>query len=244
MASSTTALVASRSHTIVVGETSSNRVFAMPAPNWTDRIPKSTSQIGETRRCAPMSPAPPPGQPIDACRRARHVRGRMRTMNRHRAAGRDPQGPLGRDVRPGPGGLARSPDRTSTWRRSTPAWSTPAFDPPRLTPAPRPAGSGPRVRRSDDLGETWAGGRGRRHPVPGGQRRERRADLAAGGRPRAGDRVGRHRARCGVALVRRRAHLRAGAEAVGPPAPAGVGRRVRRPGVPHDPARTPTTRTR
>ena len=49
IASSTTALVASRSHTIVVGETSSNSVFAMPAPNWTDRIPKSTSQMGESR---------------------------------------------------------------------------------------------------------------------------------------------------------------------------------------------------
>ena len=43
-----TALVASRSHTIVVGVTSSNRLLAIEAPNWTDRMPISTSQTGET----------------------------------------------------------------------------------------------------------------------------------------------------------------------------------------------------
>ncbi len=42
-------LVASRSHTIVVGETSSKSVFAMPAPSCTERIPTSTSHTGETR---------------------------------------------------------------------------------------------------------------------------------------------------------------------------------------------------
>jgi hypothetical protein len=40
--------VTSRSHTMVVGETSSKSDFAMPAPNCTDRMPASTSQIGET----------------------------------------------------------------------------------------------------------------------------------------------------------------------------------------------------
>ena len=44
------ALVASRSHTIVVGETSSNSDYAMLAPNCTDRIPISTNQTGEITR--------------------------------------------------------------------------------------------------------------------------------------------------------------------------------------------------
>ena len=43
------ALVTRRSQTIAVGETSSNSVFATAAPNWTDRIPTSTSQTGESR---------------------------------------------------------------------------------------------------------------------------------------------------------------------------------------------------
>lgn len=47
---STTALVTSRSQTIVVGVTSSKRDFAMPAPNCTDKMPISTSHTGETRR--------------------------------------------------------------------------------------------------------------------------------------------------------------------------------------------------
>ena len=76
----------------------------------------------------------------------------------------------------------------------------------------------------------------RRGPLPGGHRRQRRADLAAHpGRP-PGDRVRRHRARRGVALRRPRRDLRARAGALGPPAPTRVGRRLRRPGVPHDPA--------
>ncbi len=32
-----------------VGEISSKRSFAIPAPNWTERIPNSTSQTGEIR---------------------------------------------------------------------------------------------------------------------------------------------------------------------------------------------------
>ena len=45
MRSSTSELEASRSHTSPVGDTSSKRVFATPAPNWTDRMPMSTSPI-------------------------------------------------------------------------------------------------------------------------------------------------------------------------------------------------------
>jgi len=52
-ASSTTALVTRRSHTIVVGATSSNRLLAIPAPNCTDRMPASTSQIGEIGETSP-----------------------------------------------------------------------------------------------------------------------------------------------------------------------------------------------
>ena len=48
MASRITVLVVSRSQTSVVGETSSKRVLAKPAPNWTERIPPSTSHTGET----------------------------------------------------------------------------------------------------------------------------------------------------------------------------------------------------
>jgi hypothetical protein len=40
--------VASRSHTSVVGETSSNSDLAKPAPSWTEAIPMSTSQTGDT----------------------------------------------------------------------------------------------------------------------------------------------------------------------------------------------------
>ena len=44
-----TALVTSRSQTIAVGSISSNRSFAIPAPNCTEKIPPSTSQTGEIR---------------------------------------------------------------------------------------------------------------------------------------------------------------------------------------------------
>ena len=46
---STSALVTSRSQTITVGATSSKRLLAMPAPNWTEKMPISTSQTGENR---------------------------------------------------------------------------------------------------------------------------------------------------------------------------------------------------
>ncbi len=50
---STSALTASRTQTIVVGWASSKRSLATPAPNCTDRMPMSTSQIGEIARPAP-----------------------------------------------------------------------------------------------------------------------------------------------------------------------------------------------
>ena len=46
-AATTTALVASRSHTIVVGSTWSKRLFAIAAPNCTERMPVSTSHTGD-----------------------------------------------------------------------------------------------------------------------------------------------------------------------------------------------------
>src|SRR3954451_2425198 len=55
-ATSTTALVNSRSHTIVVGETSSNSDLANPAPSWTEAMPMSTRTTG--RRLADIGPKP------------------------------------------------------------------------------------------------------------------------------------------------------------------------------------------
>ena len=52
-------------------------------------------------------------------------------------------------------GLVVHRARTSTWRRSTPAWSTPAATGRGCSPARRSSWLGPQVWRSDDLGETW-----------------------------------------------------------------------------------------
>jgi hypothetical protein len=52
MARKTSELVASRSHTIEVGSMRPNRCLATAAPSWTDAIPASTSQTGETLRRA------------------------------------------------------------------------------------------------------------------------------------------------------------------------------------------------
>ena len=94
--------------------------------------------------------------------------------------------------------------------------------------------AGPALRRPRrDLDQE----RRRRDPVP---RRHRRHASSGSGSSRPGVErrrgVRRHRAGRGVPLRRRRRDVRARAGAVGPPAPAGVGRRLRRPGLPHDPA--------
>ena len=47
-ATRTSTLVARRSHTMVVGATSSNNDLAKPAPSWTEAIPMRTSQTGDT----------------------------------------------------------------------------------------------------------------------------------------------------------------------------------------------------
>ena len=115
-------------------------------------------------------------------------------------------------------------------------------DTPRLFAGCSSSWLGPQVRRSDDLGATW-------QETPNGAIRfpedatlpdgspatlARVWQLAAGRRGRR--RVGRHRAGSDLPLDRPRRDLRAGARALGPPAPAGVERGLRRPGVPHDPA--------
>ena len=76
-------------------------------------------------------------------------------MSANGADGRDPQGPVDRDAPTRPARTGRGPGRTSTWRRSTPAWSTPAATSRGCSPARASSWLGPQVWRSDDLGETW-----------------------------------------------------------------------------------------
>ena len=107
---------------------------------------------------------------------------------------------------------------------------------PGCWPGPRPAGSGPQVAYSDDLGGSWSHGPdgGIRFPSDTGASVERIWQLQPGIEDDVG--LGRHRARRRVALRRPGRDLHPRARAVGPPAPPGVGRRVRRPGHPHAPA--------
>ena len=149
----------------------------MPAPNWTERIPTSTSQTGENSGWSP-------GQ--SRCRRTHAgINGsqgraaRREQMHGHRADGRDPQGPVDRDVGRGAQGLGvhrpalrhggglllpgRHPRRPAAAARR------------RLLELARPAGPALRRPRRD-----LAGDAGRRGPVPRGHRRHRRAGLAAG----------------------------------------------------------------
>ena len=138
--------------------------------------------------------------------------------------------------------IGRSDERRETWE-----WDGPHFDMQevyscmvdtrggrtRLLAGAASSWLGPQVAYSDDLGGTLGARPGRRDPVPGRHRRVGRAGLAApaGDRRRRG--VGGHRARRGVAVRRPRAHLHARAGPVGPPAASGVGRGLRRPGLPH-----------
>ena len=119
-------------------------------------------------------------------------------------------------------------------------------DRPRLFMASKHWHWGPQVLRSDDLGATWRERPRRRasgFPEDTGAHVER--GLAARARRRASRRgVGRHRA-VGAVPVRPTAAqtFDARARAVGPPAPRAVGRRLRRPGLPHRAAAPRPTRS-
>src|SRR4051812_31006811 len=71
-ATSTRALANRRSHTIVVGETSSNSDFANPAPSCTEAMPMSTSRTGKRlvdigpQPSGPHAPARPPPDSVAA----------------------------------------------------------------------------------------------------------------------------------------------------------------------------------
>ena len=139
--------------------------------------------------------------------------------------------------------IGRSDERRERW-----TWDGPHFDMQEVyscmvdTRGGRTAAAGRGGTRSwsarrwpysDDLGGTWEHGPDGaiRFPEDTGASVERVWQLAPGVERRRG--VGRHRAGRGVPLRRPRRDLRARARAVGPPAPPGVGRRLRRPGVPH-----------
>ena len=115
-------------------------------------------------------------------------------------------------------------------------------DTPRLFAGASSSWLGPQVWRSDDLGASW-------QETPNGAIRFPEDATLPDGSPatlarvwqlvarrRGRCRVGGHRAGRDLPLDRPRRDLRPGARAVGPPAPPGVERGLRRPGVPHDPA--------
>ena len=81
-----------------------------------------------------------------------------------------------------------------------------------------------------------AGDAERCRPLPRGHRRRRRPRLAARPRCRRRRGVRRDRARRDLPVERPRRDLRARARTLGQPAARGVERRLRRPGLPHDPA--------
>ena len=88
---------------------------------------------------------------------SRRPRGQLRSW-RQRADGdhgRHPQGPLGRHERRRAGRTGSSPDRTSTWRRSTPASSTRGARRRGSSPAPRRAGSDRRCAGPTTSAATW-----------------------------------------------------------------------------------------
>ena len=209
----------------------------MPAPNCTDRMPIRTSQTGETRAARDESRG---GhrvnlEDVQAGHSGRDARRQRRTAStdRHAVDGRDPQGPVDRHVRRGARGLGvhrpplrhggglllpdrhprrrapaarRGRRRAGSARRSgAPTTSAPPGRRPPTAPSASPRTPTPRSSGSG----SWC-------PAP-------RPDVVyAGTEPAA---VWRS--------VRPRRDVRARAGAVGPPAPARVGRRLRRPGLPH-----------
>ena len=187
-----------------------------------------------------MSPAPPPGQPIDVRHRADEDASMSGTV-------------LLVGTRKGLW-IGTSDEAREDWEFTGPHYDMEEVyscmvdtrsDPPRLFAGASSSWLGPQVRWSDDLGETWQETPGRRHPVPRGHRRD--ASSGSGSSSPGVERrdgLGRHRARRRLALDRPRRDVRPRAAALGPPAPPGVGRGLRRPGLPHDPAAPAPTRTR
>ena len=117
-------------------------------------------------------------------------------------------------------------------------------DPPRLLAGASSSWLGPQVRRSDDLGATWqeSADGGIRFPEGSGASVERVWQLVAGLDPEtvwAGTEPG-----AVWRSSRRWPHLRARAEAVGPPAPRRVGRRASAARPSTRSSRTRPTRTR
>ena len=151
------------------------------------------------------------------------------TSDETRAADRHQEGPLDRSLRREAPGVdhrgSALPDDGDLllpgrhpWRPTAPARrGVPELD--------RPPGVQLRRPRPDLAGAP--------HRLPGGDGRLGGARLAAGPRARARRGVRRHRAGRGLQVHRRRCHLRPRAGALGPPAPRGVGCRLRRPGLPH-----------
>ena len=162
-------------------------------------------------------------------------------MATHAGDGRDPQGPVDRHLRRGPDGLglvgAALRDGGGLLRADRRPRRHAAVVRGRLVELARPAGLA--LRRPRRL---VAGDAQRRHPLPRGRDAARRQPGHAGPRVAAAPgsrgrrRVGGHRAGRDLPLHRPRRDLRARARAVGPPAPPGVERGLRRAGVPHDPA--------
>ncbi|CAA9375619.1 MAG: GH74, partial [uncultured Nocardioides sp.] len=145
------------------------------------------------------------------------------------------QGTVDRAVRRGPAGLVvdRSalPDGGGLLGDAGRAGRRPADPGRRLVELAGTPGLALRRPRRELAGDAQ-----RRRPLPRGLRRHAGARVAARARCGGRRRLGRHRAGCRLPLHRPRRALRARARAVGPPAPPGVERGVRRAGVPHDPA--------
>ncbi len=95
----------------------------------------------------------------------------------------------------------------------------------------RPAGLAFRRPRRELAGDAQ-----RRDPLPRGHRGDPGSRLAAHPGRRGGRRLRRHGARRRLALHRPRRDVHPRAGPVGPPRAPGVGRRLRRAGLPHDPS--------
>ena len=150
-----------------------------------------------------------------------------RSEDRQRLVGGGPAVPHARGAQPG----LRCPGR-----RASGCW-----------PGSGPSTGGRRCMHSDDLGATWHGARPRARrsasPTTPGPRSARIWQITADPHDREVVWAGTRAARA-VAQRRRRDVVRAGAWALGPPAPAAVGRGLRRRRHPHGPARPAGPRPR
>ena len=157
-------------------------------------------------------------------------------MSGHAGDGRDPQGSVDRALRRGAPGLVVDRARTSPWRRSTPAWSTPAATGRGCSPAPARAGS---ARRCGAPTTSARPGRRRRTAPSASRRTPTRPSPGSGSStPGAEDDVVYAGTEPGAIFksTDRGETFELERGAVGQPAAPGVERRLRRPGVPHDPA--------